>query len=221
MRRIGFATGGFPLSTGRLEDMQSCWEDVERRLDGLLGGGESYVISGCGTTLTVDGEAVGKSGDASGWVHLDDGHVYEHVKGLRGGSQLSVIEETVSSVGYEDGESHGYVSRRYCTTTGPCGVGTAYGSGKVVYAVDWADVRLDIAGYVYPKLVETLLQKADEESVRSRLSALESKDAVLEGAIEALSGGTDMSFSALQRHLVPKGTIILWGRRTMRRAWRR
>lgn len=203
MDKLTFSTGGFPLSVDRLRAMQECWQTQYNELmKGLLGyTSQDYVVSGCGTL-----------GDADGWIVLQ-GELLEHRRsGLANGNgqYVYVMEEVVENVTYEDGVARPFRMRRYATSG-------MYVPGSAIYSADWEDVE-DNTGAMrtLAALSQNAAKQSDITAVRSQITALQTQIAALDATISALDTSTDSGLgsisdriAALQRNLVPKGTIIM------------
>lgn len=203
MDKLTFSTGGFPLSVDRLRAMQECWQTQYNELmKGLLGyTTQDYVVSGCGTL-----------GDADGWIVLQ-GELLEHRRsGLANGNgqYVYVMEEVVENITYEDGVARPFRLRRYATSG-------MYVPSNAIYSADWDDVE-DNTGALrtLAALSQSAVRQVDLNTVRSQISALQTQIATLNAAISAIDTSTDTGLgsisdriAALQRFLVPKGTIIM------------
>lgn len=182
MDKLQFEAGGFPMSVERLGTMQECWNEASEATLKFLGDTDC-VISGCGTR-----------GEQDGYILLN-GHIYPHRKAdiASGGTWVAVMEETVESLAYEDGEERPFRTRLYAKSF-------ATKPADALYAVAWAAVRTLWTAY------QLTTKKADLsalETAKARITDLETK-------IAALGSSTSADLSALARQLVPKGAVILW-----------
>lgn len=135
-----------------------------------------------------------------GWIVLNGELLpYVSAKGIPADSRCvaCVIEETTLNVGYENGETHKAVTRRYATTY-------TFAPTNAVYSVSWANV--DISNIPMRNILALSNLKVDSTDFTKALSRI----ATLEQQIAALGGSAEANLDALQQQLVPRGAIIAW-----------
>lgn len=188
MQTLHFTTGGYPLSIDTLQHMQECWTNIYRALSAITGSGD-FVVSG------IQDQYGNTNLDTPGWIVLN-GELLPY-EGAKGSVYACIIEESPVNVGYENGEIHKAVTRRYATT---CNIVPA----NAVYSVLWDEV--DTVNIPMRNIFALSNQKVNNTDFAEALSRI----ATLEQQIAALGGSADANLDALQQQLVPRGAIIAW-----------
>lgn len=193
MQTLHFTTGGYPLSIDTLQYMQECWTSIYRALSAITGSGD-FVVSGIQNQQGVMDFSL------PGWIVLN-GELLPYVGAKNTPTDPAcyacVIEETTFDVGYENGETHKAVTRRYATTY-------TFAPANAVYSVSWALV--DTFNIPMRNILALSNQKVNNTDFSNALSRI----AKLEREIAALGGSADANLDALQQQLVPRGAIIAW-----------
>ena len=189
MQTLHFTTGGYPLSIDTLQYMQQCWINIYRALSAITGSGD-FVVSG------IADQHGNTNLNNPGWIVLN-GELLPYV-GANGKTLYAcIIEETTLDVGYENGETHTAVTRRYATTHNII-------PANAVYSVSWDNV--DTVNIPMRNILALSNQKVNNTDFTKALSRI----ATLEQQIAALGGSADANLDALQQQLVPRGAIIAW-----------
>ncbi len=193
MQTLHFTTGGYPLSIETLQYMQECWTNIYRALSAITGSG-NFVVSGIKNQQGVMDFSV------PGWIVLN-GELLPYVSAKYTPNDprcyACVFEETTLNVGYENGETHKAMTRRYATTL-------AYETANAVYSVQWANVDIDNIP------MRNILALSNQKVNSTDFSGALSRIAKLEREIAALGGSAEANLDALQQQLVPRGAIIAW-----------
>lgn len=189
MQTLHFTTGGYPLSIETLQYMQQCWTNIYRALSAITGSGD-FVVSG------IADQHGNTNLNNPGWIVLN-GELLPYV-GANGKTLYAcIIEETTLDVGYENGETHTAVTRRYATTHNII-------PANAVYSVSWDNV--DTVNIPMRNILSLSNQKVNNTDFAEALSRI----ATLEQQIAALDGSAGANLDALQQQLVPRGAIIAW-----------
>lgn len=193
MQTLHFTTGGYPLSIDTLQYMQECWTSIYRALSAITGSGD-FVVSGIQNQQGIMDFSL------PGWIVLN-GELLPYVGAKNTPTDPAcyacVIEETTFDVGYENGETHKAVTRRYATTY-------TFAPANAVYSVQWANV--DTVNIPMRNILALSNQKVNNTDFTKALSRI----ATLEQQIAALGGSAEANLDALQQQLVPRGAIIAW-----------
>ena len=193
MQTLHFTTGGYPLSIETLQYMQECWTSIYRALSAITGSG-NFVVSGIKNQQGIMDFSV------PGWIVLN-GELLPYVSAKNTPNDprcyACVFEETTFNVGYENGETHKAVTRRYATTY-------TFAPANAVYFVSWANV--DTSNIPMRNILSLSNLKVDSTDFTKALSRI----AKLEREIAALGGSAEANLDALQQQLVPRGAIIAW-----------
>lgn len=192
MQTLHFTTGGYPLSIETLQYMQECWTNIYRALSAITGSGD-FVVSGIRANGIMDFSI-------PGWIVLN-GELLPYVSAknipIDPRCYACVIEDTTLDVGYENGETHKAVTRRYATTY-------TIAPANAVYSVQWNYV--DTSNIPMRNILALSNQKVDSTDFTKALSRI----ATLEQQIAALGGSAEANLDALRQQLVPRGAIIAW-----------
>lgn len=189
MQTLHFTTGGYPLSIETLQYMQECWTNIYRALSAITGSGD-FVVSG------IQDEHGNTNLNTPGWIVLNGELLpYESAKGCT--LYACIIEDITLNVGYENGETHKAMTRRYATTHNVI-------PANAVYSVSWDNV--DTVNIPMRNILALSNQKVNNADFTEALSRI----ATLEQQIAALGGSAEANLDALQQQLVPRGAIIAW-----------
>lgn len=189
MQTLHFTTGGYPLSIETLQYMQECWTNIYRALSAITGSGD-FVVSG------IQDEHGNTNLNTPGWIVLN-GELLPYVSGKGCTLHACIIEDITLNVGYENGETHTAVTRRYATTHNVI-------PANAVYSVSWNNVDTDNIR------MRNILALSNQKVNNTDFDVALSRIATLEQQIAALGGSADANFDALQQQLVPRGAIIAW-----------
>lgn len=189
MQTLHFTTGGYPLSIETLQYMQECWTNIYRALSAITGSGD-FVVSG------IQDQHGNTNINNPGWIVLN-GELLPYVSGKNRTQYACIIEDITLNVGYENGETHKAMTRRYATT---CNIIPA----NAVYSVSWD--KVDTVNIPMRNILALSNQKVNNTDFAEALSRI----ATLEQQIAALGGSAEANLDALQQQLVPRGAIIAW-----------
>lgn len=191
MDKIEFSTGGFPLSTDRLADMQQCWQFIAELAKAW---GNNAVIHGC-------------SGWASGGAVSDGLIVFNgEMLPFRSGGQghrVQVIEQK-HPITYSDGSQRTFRTTRYATATTSSASGTLPQSS---FAQASQIPQLATAALLNQKVAA--LNQKDTDILR-QIGDIYSE---ISTAISQLSNGQvnlNTNVQSNAQWLVPAGAIIMW-----------
>lgn len=191
MDKIEFSTGGFPLSTDRLADMQQCWQFIAELAKAW---GNNAVIHGC-------------SGWASGGAVSDGLIVFNgEMLPFRSGGQghrVQVIEQK-HPITYSDGSQRTFRTTRYATATTSSASGTLPQSS---FAQASQIPQLATAALLNQKVAA--LNQKDTDILR-QIGDIYSE---ISTAISQLSSGQvnlNTNVQSNAQWLVPAGAIIMW-----------
>lgn len=187
MQTLHFTTGGYPLSIDTLQYMQECWTSIYSALSAITGSGD-FVVSG------IQDQYGNTNLNNPGWIVLN-GELLPY-EGAKASLYACIIEDSTVNVGYENGETHKAVTRRYATTRNA--------PGNAVYFVLWDEV--DTVNIPMRNIFALSNQKVNNTDFAEALSRI----ATLEHQIAALGGSAEANLDALQQQLVPRGAIIAW-----------
>ena len=185
VNRIQYAQGGFPLSIERMEDMQECWA--------LIG----QLAQMIGTTVVVSGCEVSGTQVASGYVVING-----ELLPFEGGTAQTYVrvEETTETLEYKDGNTHPYLTRRKAV----------FSSVATTGAVRWADFLRGA------DTIQTLQTRVTPAQLNAEVNTINNNYGpainALQEAIEALGGNVSGQITQQNTNLVPKYTIIPYGK---------
>lgn len=212
MNSFNYGTGGFPLTTDRLRDMQEGWQQVAKALTGAItGGGTSLncVVSGCGNLKTSPEGDEYYDFTSSGWVIIR-GELLPFVVDEDTEGVAIVVEEDTNALSYQDGGQHTYKTSRYAVRR------LSYDSNNLSIE----DFYPDPIWQGKLNLLEVWKEKASNYTVDTNYNKLANRLTKLEQKISALdatfsAGDTNLSEalsrldSSLKNQLVPRGTLVM------------
>lgn len=192
MDTLNFETGGFPMSTERLASMQQCWKTINEALVAITGGDreDCYVVSGCGVLKYDSNNDAYFDGSTDGFIVVR-GELLPFKAGGRG-DYVVVESATAEQLAYQDGKTKTFRTSRYATL----GL-TPDSNNLTIYDFDPDNGRRSFSTLWEIAARKTFLDAAFNRIVK------------LENALAALDTSTGANLTALQRQLVPKGTIVM------------
>lgn len=191
MDKIEFSTGGFPLSTDRLADMQQCWQFIAELAKAW---GNNAVIHGCSGWTT--------GGAVSDGLIVFNGELLPFRSGGQG-NRVQVIEQKYP-ITYSDGSQRTFRTTRYATAT------TSSASGTLPQSSFAQASQI-------PQLVTNaaMAAKASELANKTNSARTELLGYIsdINLAISSLTNGNVNLNAKITDHtqwLVPAGAIIMW-----------
>lgn len=184
MDTLQYTTGGFPLSTDRLADMQSIWQLLYKIANTY---GDYVIIEGCtaNKTARTNGTIVMKNENGQPELlpfEASDGTVVG-------------IFETTDTVDYQDTPQVTSRVRR---------VARSMASPRTAVDCPWTSFKT--IDNLTTLTSDTIRRSYFEQS----MGTLRQQVNTLQTALNSLSAGTELDLSGMQKMLAPKGSIIMW-----------
>lgn len=199
MDTLHFQTGGFPMSTERLASMQECWKTINDGLVAITGGDRTdcYVVSGCGVLKTDGNGDAYYDGSTDGFIVVR-GELLPFKAGR--GDYVVIKTTTTEELAYQDGNTKTFRTSRYATLQM-----TPDSSNLTIYDFDPDNGRRS-----FSTLWDIAARKTALNAALNSIASLQQAVATLNTLIGNNETDTAASLTALQKQLVPKGTIVMW-----------